>query len=92
MAKVIVTKDGCWLWTGEKHARRGIKTGYGYFTVDKKRHYAHRWSYAHFVGPIPEEMTIDHKCHNADPDCSGGPCSHRSCVNPEHLGSPPGIS
>ena len=37
------------------------------------------------VGPIPEGMTIDHRCHDRA-SCSGGPaCLHRRCVNPAHL-------
>jgi hypothetical protein len=42
--------------------------------------------YLEHVGPIPEGMDIDHRCHNADPACSRGPtCVHRLCVNPDHL-------
>lgn len=46
---------------------------------------AHRWSYQKLVGPIPEGMVLDHKCHN-DTDCLGGTtCPHRACVNPAHV-------
>ena len=66
-----VAKDettGCWNWIGYKNWG-----GYGGFFANNHRISAHRWSYEHFVGPIPENMTIDHVCRNT------------SCVNPEHL-------
>ena len=49
---------------------------------------AHRVSYEHWFGEIPEGHWIDHTCHNlavALGECSGGPCLHRRCVNPAHL-------
>lgn len=62
--------DGCWEWVGARD-----KLGYGSFGVGGggKSTQAHRWSYEHFVGLIPEGMTIDHLCF------------FPSCVNPEHL-------
>lgn len=81
MAKVDVDPTGCWTWTGAK-----IKKGYGTFYDGTKVVRAHRWAYTQFVGPIPEGLVIDHTCHTADSACTGGDlCSHRSCVNPEHL-------
>lgn len=64
--------ETCWLWIGSTTTDgygsfRGTPGRYG--RVDK----AHRWSYEHFVGPIPEGLTIDHLCRV------------RNCVNPEHL-------
>lgn len=80
LARVDQTAD-CWFWRGPIN-----KNGYGAFTSLDRPYYAHRWSYEHFVGPIPSGLTIDHKCHNADFSCKGGPaCKHRACVNPEHL-------
>jgi len=67
MAKVEKT-DGCWLWTAHKN-----RQGYGAFD----RVMAHRWSYNHFVGPIPEDLVLDHLCRN------------RACVNPDHLEAVP---
>lgn len=60
--------SGCWEWAGAPN-----KGGYGMICVNRTRFYAHRYSYTLSVGPIPDGMYIDHKCHN------------RICVNPEHL-------
>ena len=43
------------------------------FTHDRHQMLAHRWSYEHFVGHIPDGLTIDHLCRN------------RRCVRPDHL-------
>lgn len=61
---------GCWIWVGTL-----TQWGYGKFsTSHRKDHAAHRWSYEHFVGPIPEGLVIDHlKCNN------------KRCVNPDHM-------
>ncbi len=76
------TEGGCILWTGG----RGSK-GYGVVRhADGRDLMAHRAYWELFVGPIPEDMTLDHECHNRDETCAGGPtCIHRRCVNPEHL-------
>lgn len=59
---------GCWLW------ERGMTTaGYGITRLTGKLEYAHRISYEAFVGPIPSDCEIDHKCRQ------------RGCVNPAHL-------
>lgn len=71
----MVEKTGtCWNWTGQT---AGSKTRYGYFRPGTRqtdrRVPAHRFSYEHHVGPIPEGYEIDHLCKN------------RLCVNPAHL-------
>lgn len=59
--------------------------GYGQ-TPRQGSELAHRAAYEHFVGPIPEGLDLDHRCHNTDESCAGGPtCLHRRCVNVEHL-------
>lgn len=66
--------SGCWIWLGvlEKNGYAKITTGYKNAGTRKTR-WAHRVSYEHFVGPIPEGMDLDHACRV------------RCCVNPEHL-------
>lgn len=60
--------SGCWLWDA------GVgKSGYGVFKKDGRSISAHRFSYEEFVGPIPDEMHVLHKC------------DVRTCVNPDHL-------
>jgi len=66
-----VDKGDCWMWTGYTNGG-----GYALFRYDGHR-FAHRWSYAHFVGPIPEGYEVDHLC------------STPGCVRPDHLEAVP---
>lgn len=66
---VVNDETGCWEWTAVKNG----PAGYGRFTFEGKKVLAHRWSYEHFVGEIPEGLVIDHICRV------------RHCVNPDHL-------
>ena len=68
LQKVSVAESGCWSWLSAKRKR-----GYGVFSVSGYQHYAHRFSYEQFRGPIPAGLQIDHLCRNP------------SCVNPTHL-------
>ncbi|MEU8920374.1 HNH endonuclease [Kitasatospora sp. NPDC048545] len=57
------------MWTGNINAG-----GYGQIRDAKgKTVRVHRASYAEFVGPIPDDLVLDHLC------------SVRHCFNPEHL-------
>ena len=59
---------GCWLWLSHVDS-----DGYSRLSINNISILAHRYSYEHHNGAIPEELEIDHLC------------SVRSCVNPEHL-------
>ena len=63
--------EECWGWTGFKHR------GYGRLRDTTRKAGpavgAHRVSYEKHIGPIPEGMTVLHRCDN--PECS----------NPRHL-------
>lgn len=64
----------CWTWKGQPGNH-----GYGTFILNTTPGIkavpilAHRYSYEHFIGPIPDGLWIDHLCRN------------RICVNPLHL-------
>lgn len=77
----FLNPNGCWLWT--RAVRK--KDGYGHFRAGADTVKAHRFAYALLVGPIPDGLVLDHKCHNEATSCPGGLCLHRRCVNPAHL-------
>jgi len=58
---------GCWLWGGTN------LMAYGAMYFEGKQRYAHRVSYSLFKGPVPEGMSVLHKCDTP------------MCVNPDHL-------
>lgn len=59
---------GCWNWTG------ATNSGYGNFNLGHGTWVAaHRFSYEHLIGDVPQHLELDHLCRN------------RACVNPWHL-------
>lgn len=81
-ARREITDTGCWLYTGFL-----MPQGYGAIGYKGRRGaLVHRVAYEELVGPIPDGLTIDHRCHTEDTTCVDGPaCRHRRCFNPEHL-------
>lgn len=62
---IPVPESGCWLWRGGVDCR-----GYGIMSGNGK---AHRVSYEFHIGPIPDGMSVCHRCDVP------------LCVNPAHL-------
>jgi len=62
----------CWLWTASLN-----DSGYGKFRVTddggRRMVRAHRWAYELMIGPIHDDMELDHLCRTT------------ACVNPAHL-------
>lgn len=64
--------DSCWEWPGFRF------DGYGKVTTSadergRRTWFAHRAAYTLLIGPVPEELELDHLCRN------------RGCFNPWHL-------
>lgn len=69
--KVDASGD-CWLWTGQR-----FTNGYGLLrtdgTVSRRALLAHRIAWRLLIGPLDQDITLDHRCRV------------RTCVNPDHL-------
>jgi hypothetical protein len=79
LSRFEVTESGCWHWLGTL-----TWGGYGQIARLGTNVTAHRAMWEHANGPIPDGMTLGHRCHDDHPDCAPGPCEHRACVNPKH--------
>ena len=69
----------CWIW------QRGKTQGYGAISIDGISSRAHTKYWTEKNGPLADGLELDHLCHSRNPDCTGGECVHRACVNPDHL-------
>ena len=68
LTRVRIESSGCWAWTNKAASRH-----YGNFSLNGQMFKAHRASYEHLIGPIPNGLELDHTCLN------------KACVNPAHL-------
>jgi HNH endonuclease len=67
--KVRVDRESdCWVWVGARHPR-----GYGQFSANGFKVYAHRYLFEYVNGPVPLGLELDHLCVN------------KSCIRPKHL-------
>lgn len=70
LRRCIETENGCWVFQG------ATKEGYGVVGLGSRgdgNALAHRLTYTHFIGEVPDGLDLDHLCRV------------RSCCNPWHL-------
>lgn len=65
--------DECWEWRGAHKNQDPLNYGYFQDPLAGKVRLAHRVAYEWWVGPLEDDLEINHLCCN------------RSCVRPEHL-------
>lgn len=67
-SRTVVNLTPCWTWTGATTSK-----GYGCLSDGHRTVLAHRLAWESVNGPIPDGLTVNHRCMN------------KRCVNPEHL-------
>ena len=60
--------DSCWIWRGTRNHK-----GYPHLKVGRIDVRVHRWLYGIAIGPVGDDLTMDHLCRV------------RACINPDHL-------
>jgi hypothetical protein len=66
--------SGCWIWTAGYDGKGYGKYYLGGGRKDRRESGAHRVAYKALVGPVPDELDIDHRV-----------CRTPACCNPAHL-------
>lgn len=69
MGRLVIQENGCALWPGMLS-----HNGYGHVAYQGRKRYVHRLLYEHFIGPVPDDMELDHVV-----------CHRRNCANFYHL-------
>ena len=81
-ARLLVTEEGCWAWTGDV-------SSYGYGRVGHPRRQGgrllHRIMWFASGRSIPPGHVLDHLCHDPATCHGGDTCPHRACANPDHM-------
>ena len=77
----MIQANGCWWFTGYLNPEGYGMMGDGLGKVKL----SHRFYYETLVGPIESGLILDHTCHDPKTCICGPKCTHRKCVNPDHL-------
>lgn len=74
LGKLARNEQGCWEWQGSLDTHGYAQTRIG-SSLDGSRRMVlvHRWVHERLVGPIPDDLVVDHLCEN------------RKCANPGHF-------
>jgi hypothetical protein len=81
--RFVKQPNGCW-----HHPSNPGSKGYAVTKIGwpvSKSILTHRLSWMYYKGDMPDDMVIDHLCHNPATCKGGNTCQHRRCVNPNHL-------
>jgi hypothetical protein len=68
LRRIVKQADGCWIWTGARSTN-----GQGAIQIAHKLYATHRLAYQLWLGPIPQDHRVRHRCGNL------------ACCNPAHL-------
>lgn len=73
LSKIVKLDNGCLLWTGARAKSKSGIPKYAIFDIDGKTRVLHKYLYEHIIGPVPDNLQLDHLCREM------------GCVNVLHL-------